>query len=265
VGCGVWAAARKRQQQTPTLLWLLAAAFVSAGVHLLLDLASVGGIELYWPFRPTRISWNLNSGFDAILLAILAGCALFAALFGLVTEEIGQQKDPRPPRGWAVTALALMLLYFGARAVLHARAEQLLGDAEIHGVSPRHWAAFPAGSSPFSWRGVVETDSFLAEIEIGVGTGRPLSAETASLHYKPEASPLVDAAAAAPLARAYTSLARFPLLTLESTTEGTHAEIREFGDSVLRTSRGAWRAVIDLDGQSKVAHQELHYEPTRAP
>jgi membrane-bound metal-dependent hydrolase YbcI (DUF457 family) len=265
VGCGVWAEARKRRPQAPALLWLLAAALVSAGLHLLLDLASVGGIELYWPFRPARISWNLMSSFDAILLAILTGCALFAAVFGLVTEEIGQQKDPRPARGWAVTALALMVLYFGARAVLHARAEQLLGEAQFHGASPRHWAAFPSGSSPFSWRGVGETDSFLAEIEIGVGTGRPLSAETASLHYKPEASPLVDAAAAAPLARSYTILARFPLLSLESTPEGTRAEIREFGDSALRTPRGAWKTVIDLDANSKVAHQELRYEPARAP
>ena len=265
VGCGVWAAARKHRAQAPPLVWLLAAAFVSAGAHLLLDLASVSGIELYWPFLPTRISWNLVSGFDAILLTILAGCALLAALFGLVTEEIGQQKDPRPPRGWAVTALALVVLYFGARAFLHARAEQLLGDAEFHGAVPRHWAAFPSGSSPFSWRGVVETDSFLAEVEVPVGTGRPLSAEMASLHYKPEASPQLDAAAAAPLARAYTVLARFPVLALEGTTEGTHAELHELGDSVLRSSRGAWRAVVELDAQLKVVRQELRYDVPRAP
>ena len=265
VGCGVWAVARKRKPQVPLLLRLLLAAFVSAGVHLLLDLSSTYGVELYWPFRSTRVSWNLISRFDAILLVILAVCALLAALFGLVTEEIGERKDSRPSRAWPVTALVLALFYFGARAVLHSRAEQLLGDAEFHGAAPRHWAAFPAGSSPFTWHGVVETDSFLVGVEVPVGTGGRFSTGTANLHYKPEPSPLVDAAAAAPLARAYMALARFPVLTLESTPESTHAVLRELGDSAVRTPRGAWNAVIDLDTQSKVAHQELRYEPTRSP
>ena len=264
IGGGVWAASRRRLAAR-ALPRLLAAALVSAWAHLLLDLCSTTGIELYWPLRATRVSWNIASGFDAILLAILALCALLPALFGLVTEEISGQKVPRPARGWPVTALVLTLFYLGARATLDERATTLLGNAEYKGKSPMHWAAFASGSSPFTWRGIVETETFLAEVDVPVGTGRGFAAETAALKFKPEASPQLDAAAAAPLARAYTALARFPLMTLESTAEGTRAELGEFGDSPLRGRRGTWRAVIDLDAQLKVVHQELRYDALRSP
>lgn len=263
IAAGVWLAARKRPA-APPLPRLLAAALVAAGAHVLLDLSSATGIELFWPFRAARISWNLVHGFDAILLLILAACALFAALQGLVTEEIGAGQDSRPPRAWPVIALALILLYLGARAVLHQRAEQVLGRGEYNGSPARHWAAFPAGPNPFSWRGVVETDSFLAEVDVSVGPGAEFSPETAALHYKPEPSPEEEAAAAAPLARAFMALARFPLLTLTNLAEGSRGELRELGDSVLRTRQGAWRALIDLDAQSRVVRQELVYQATGA-
>jgi membrane-bound metal-dependent hydrolase YbcI (DUF457 family) len=261
---GVWMATRKRQP-APSLPRLLAAAFVAAGANLLLGLSATSGIELYWPFRATRFAWNLANGFDVILLAILVICAVVAALFGLVTEEIGAVHDPRPPRAWPVAALALVLLYFGARTMLHQRAEELLGNAEYKGSTARRWVAYPAGSNPFSWRGVVETDSFLAEMEVPVGPGAEFSPDLAALHYKPEPSPQVQAAAAAPLARAYTALARFPLLTVTGLADGWRAELRELGDSPLRSRQGAWHVVIDLDAESKVLHQELLYAATRAP
>jgi membrane-bound metal-dependent hydrolase YbcI (DUF457 family) len=264
IAAGVWAAAR-RLQPAPSLPRLLAAALVAAGAHLLLDLSTASGIELYWPFRATRVAWNLVNGFDVILLAILVICAVVAALFGLVIEEIGAVRDPRPPRAWPVTALALVLLYFGARTMLHQRAEELLANAEYKGSTARGWVAYPAGSNPFSWRGVVETDSLLAEVEVPVGPGGEFSPDSAALHYKPEPSPQEQAAAAAPLARAYTALARFPLLTVTGLADGWRAELRELGDSPLRSRQGVWEVVIDLDGQSNVLHQELLYAATRAP
>ncbi len=261
IGGGVWAAWRKRAS-APALPLLLAAAFVSCGAHLVLDLCSTTGIEIYWPVRSARASWNIAGSFDAILFAILALCALLPILFGLVTEEIGAPKDARPARGWPMAALVLAVLYLGARATLHARAEMLLGDAEYHGKIALHWAAFASGSSPFTWHGVVETEAFLAEVEVPVGRGRAFAPETATLVYKPEPSALLDSAAAAPLARAYTALARFPLVTLEATAEGSRAELRELGDSALHGRGGGWRAVIDLDAQSKVTHEELRYDAT---
>ena len=263
IAAATWAIARKRPGVAP-LPRLMAAGMVSTGVHLLLDLCSTTGIELYWPFRMDRLSWNVISNFDAILLAILALCAVLPVLFGLISEEIGAQQGARPPRGWPITAVALALCYFAARTTLHQRAEMLLGNAEYNGKSAIHWSAFADGSSPFTWRGVVETDAFLAEVEVPVGTGGRFLPESAALKFKPEAAPALDAAAASPLARAYTALARFPLITLETTGEGTRAELTELGNSPVRTGSGAWRAVIDLDAQGKVTRQELNYSALRS-
>jgi len=262
IACGIWAALRKRAPAPPPLSRFLMAAFAAAGLHLLLDLSANTGIELYWPFRAARVAWNLTGNFDVILLLLLVVFALIPALLSLITEEIGERKDPRPPRGWPVAALALLVFWIGGRAILHARAEDLLGAAEYNGSAPRHWAAFPEGILPFTWRGVVETDSFLAEVEVPVAAGGPFAPEKAELRYKPEASPALTLAAATPLAQAYTALARFPFVTIESMPEGQRAVLRDLGDSPLHTRGGAWIAVIELNGPLLSWH--LRYEPTRA-
>jgi membrane-bound metal-dependent hydrolase YbcI (DUF457 family) len=265
IAFGVWSAVRRRAQATPSMSGVLVAAFASAGLHLLFDLCANTGIEPFWPFRTARVAWNLTGEFDLIQLLLLVVFALIPALLSLITEEIGARRDPHPPRGWPVAAFALLVLLFGARALLHSRAEALLGAADYDGSSPHHWEAYPEGVLPFTWRGVVETDSFLAEVEVPVGVGGPFAPGRAQLRFKPQPSPALDAAAATPLARAYTALARFPLITIASTPEGQRAELRDLGDSPLHSRSGVWTAVIDLDPQSKAQAQFLRYEPARAP
>src|SRR5208282_4060914 len=113
IAIGAWFAFRRRAEASPLLSRLLVTGFAAAGLHLLLDLSANTGIELYWPFRAGRIAWNLIGGFDIIPLLLLAVLALFSALFSLITEEIGARKDPRPPRGWPLAALALLVLLLG--------------------------------------------------------------------------------------------------------------------------------------------------------
>ena len=264
IGLAGWAAARKNHRQKTPLGTTLAAAFAAAAVHLLLDLSSNTGIELFWPLRGMRVAWNLAGNFEGILLSVLAACALLPGLFSLVTEEIGAQTDTRPGRGWPLAALSLVVLDLGLRAFLHGRAEDLLGAARFQDATPRRWAAYPAGLSPFTWRGVAETDSSLVEVEVPVALGGAFDPQRASIRFKPEASPALDAAAATSLARAYTALARFPAASVEQGAEGMHVELRELGDSLLHTSGGTWLASIDLDAQTKVTHQELYWMPSRS-
>ena len=264
IAAGIWTVTRRRPGAA-SLPRLLAAAMSAAAAHVLLDLCTTTGITLYWPFSAARISWNLVDEYDLILLAILGICALIPVVIGLVTEEIGAARDARPPRGWPVAAMALVLVYLGARTMLHQRAEELLATSLYQNKSARHWAAYPAGANPFAWRGVVETESFLAEVDVPLGPAGQFSPENAALHYKPEASPEEAAAAAAPLARAYAALARFPSLSLIAGADGVQARLRELGGAPLRSRRGTWIATIDLDLQAKVAGQELFYDATRAP
>jgi membrane-bound metal-dependent hydrolase YbcI (DUF457 family) len=263
----VWAAARKRatgQTGLAGLPGLLAAAVAAAGLHLLLDVSTGAGIEPWWPFRAERAAWNLTPTFDVVTVVLLMIFALIPGLVVMIQEEIGARVDPRPSRAWPLAALVLLGAWLGARAEFHGRAEHMLGAAEYLERAPLHYAAFPAGWSPLRWRGVVETDLFLAEIEVTLGTGQPLPTDSAVLHYKPEASPAVDAVAAAPLARGYTALARFPLLVMETSPDGARAQMSELGDSLLRTRDGAWSALIDLDAQSRVTHEDLLYLRSRS-
>lgn len=255
---GVWAAARKRAA-APTLPRLFGGGLAAAALHLLLDAGSPGGIEPWWPFTSTRLAWSVTPVFDVILVGLLTVFALLPLLLSMVKEEIGAHEDAQPSQVWPAAALALLGAWLGARAVLHHRAEAILGAAQYSGLTPLHWAAFPSGASPFAWRGVVETESFLTEADVRLDAARPLDLEGIRPRYKPEPSPLVDAVAGAPLARAYTALARFPVLSIENTPDGTRADLREMGDSLLRSRNGAWIAVIDLDAQSRVARQGLFY------
>jgi hypothetical protein len=259
VGVAGWLTTRKSAHEKPALTAMVSAGLAASALHLLLDLCSNTGVELYWPFRTARVAWNLAGGFDAILLAVLALCALLPGLLSLVTEEIGEKKDAQPGRGWPVAALVLLALYLGGRGFLHSRAEELLGAARYQEASARNWAAYPSGVLPFTWRGVVETDSFLAEVEVPVGGRTAFDPRRAVARFKPESSPALAAAAASPLARAYTALAKFPSASIETTPEGTRAELRELGDSPLHSASGTWLGIIELDAQLRVVRQELYF------
>ena len=263
VGAAGWAVGLRGKPSKSDLAALVGASFASAAVHVLLDLCSNTGIEFYWPFRATRVAWNFAASFDAILIALLALSALLPALLSLVTEEIGADRENLPSRAWPLAALLIASLYMGSRAMLHARAEELLGAARYQQYAPRNWAAYPQGVFPLTWRGVVETDAFLAEVEVPVAGGTPFDPRRAALRFKPESSPQLDAAAASDLARAYTSMARFPSASIEQTGDGARAELRELGDSPLHTGGGVWLAIVELDAQSRLSHQELYFLSAR--
>ena len=271
VGFAGWFVARSSAREKPPLPGLLAAAFAAGAGHLLLDLCSTTGIEFFWPLRRGRIAWNLAGNFDVILIVALAVCALFPALLSLVTEEIGAGAGPREQRawpagaGWPLAAILLAVLYMGGRAWLHSRAEEMLSSAQYRGSAPRRWAAYPLGASPTNWRGVVETDTLLAELDLGRADRTGFNPGRAVVHFKPDSSPDLDAATASPLARAYTALARFPAASVEQRPEGALVEIRELGDSPLRSAARTWVASIQLDAQSRVTRQELYPIPLHAP
>jgi membrane-bound metal-dependent hydrolase YbcI (DUF457 family) len=259
IAAAVWTAARGRAAVQTAFPRLLAGGVAAAALHLLLDASSTMGIEPWWPFRATRLAWSLAPAFDVVLVGLLAVFALFPLLLSMVKEEIGARVDPQPPRVWPAAALVLLGAWLGARAMLHHRVEAILGAARYSGLAPFHWAAFPSGASPFTWRGVVETESFLTEVEVPLESGQAFDPRNINPRYKPESSPLVDAVTASPLARAYTALGRFPVLAVERTADGARADLRELGDSLLRTRNGAWIVIIELDAQSRITHESFFY------
>jgi inner membrane protein len=96
--------------------------------HLLLDWTNVYGIRLLLPFSARWLRLDITDIVDPWILAILLGAVAAPALAGLVSSEVASRKVASPVRGWALAALAAVLLYDGGRWVLHERAVALLGS-----------------------------------------------------------------------------------------------------------------------------------------
>jgi hypothetical protein len=142
-----------------------------------------------------------------ILLILLAG-VLLPLLLSLITEEIGaRSKAPRGRIG-GILALAGVFVYVGARFILHKDAIGVIEARTYRGESPRKVAALAQPDSPFRWRGVVDTERALHDIEVNVAPGAPFNPDAAVASYKPENSPPLDAARNTQAARRFLESAR---------------------------------------------------------
>ncbi len=254
-----WLLERRRSEPRVCFLRALGLSALAISAHLLLDLTNSYGLALLWPFRATRFAWDLAEALDPLVLVTLLVGVLLPALFALITEEIGARRSERSGRGWAIAALVLVAGYGAVRFVFRERATTLLFAAQFHERTAIHAGAFPVSAFPFTWHGVVETDSTLEEVYVSVGPGAYFNPDRSLTHFKPEASSVLDAARKARTALAFLALARFPMVSVERTLDGYRAEFREIGYSPLRDRAGGYAAVIELDEQSRVTREELAY------
>ena len=247
---------------------VFAAAFAAALLHLALDICQTSGVQLLWPFSTRRFALDWLPSLDLWILAILLAGILLPLLAGLVTEEIGaRRKGPRGRPG-ATLAFVALILYLGLRLVLHSDAIAALESRTYRGELPRRVAAFAESSSPFHWRGIVETERALYDVEIPVGPGADFDPSSATTTYKPEPSPALDVARNSAVARSFLQVARFPKATVEQTPTGFHIILRAFpytresGSGLLTlTNERRIQALIDTDPSGKILSEELAWVP----
>jgi membrane-bound metal-dependent hydrolase YbcI (DUF457 family) len=237
------------------------AALAAALLHLVLDLTQSAGVELFWPFSPSRFALDWVAHLDLWILAILLAGILLPTLAGLVTEEIGaRHKGPRGNIG-ASLALAALVLYLVLRFVYHGNAIAALESRTYRGESSRRVAAFAESSSPFRWHGIVETERALHDVEVPVGPGAEFDPVSAITTYKPEPSPALDAARDSAVARRFLQAARFPKATVEKTPEGYHVILRDFPYTRDGSAGPRLQALIDTDPSGKILSEELVWVP----
>jgi membrane-bound metal-dependent hydrolase YbcI (DUF457 family) len=200
---------------------------IGIAAHLLLDIASGVGVQLFWPFRTRWSALDLLREFDIWIWACLVIGLVFPMLIGLVSEEIGERKKRASGRGSAIAALALILVYLGARGILHSRAVDLLESHDYHGRVALAVGAFPESTSPFEWRGVVSTDNTIEEVGVPFGLGREFDPEHSATQYKPDDSPVLEAGEQTAAARRFLEYARFPLASVVRTGNGYQFELRD--------------------------------------
>ena len=201
--------------------WLGAffAALIGVASHLLLDLTNMYGIRPWLPFSGEWLGLDLTSVIDIwIWGALLLGIAgPFVAR--LVGSEVGSGtvRDRNHGRGFAIFALAFLLLYNCGRGVVHARAVAEL-DSRLYGDSiPLRVAALPHPANPLRWRGLVETGGFY-EVE-DVNLAADFDPTRGTLFYKPEPNALLEAARRTPTIQEFLRFAQFPLWRIEPVSE----------------------------------------------
>jgi inner membrane protein len=260
---GVFSWTGRKHPTAPVRFWpALAVSALGAAGHLALDLPNSYGVKLLWPFREKWYAWDLVNPIDPWILILLLLGLLLPGLFRLISEEIGAKPKRRAPKRGAIVALILLVLYIGARWALHDRALEVLHSRVYHGATPLVVGAFPSGTTPLIWYGVVETDNALEEIEVPLGPSGRFDPDLGRTDFKPDPSPALEAARKSQVGQDFLQFARFPKASVERTDDGYRIELRDL--------RFAWpfpgdgfSAVIELNRQFQVVNEELRYSSRR--
>jgi inner membrane protein len=238
---------------------------VGAASHTLLDLVSGIGVQLFQPFRPGWQGWYLLTNFEPWILILLAVAILLPELFRLVSEEIGERRSSSRGRGAALIALAILVLYVGARANLHSKAVGLLVSREYQGNPPLAAGAFPLPSTPFSWRGVVSTDTMVDELEVSLLPGAEFDPDRSLIRYKPEPSAVLDAGQRTQAATTLLAYASIPFASVNRTEDGYRFELRDLRFAPNDKSPENIVARVDFNTNLQIRLEELRYASSNAP
>jgi membrane-bound metal-dependent hydrolase YbcI (DUF457 family) len=219
----------QRKRPAP-VTFRIALLFCGIGVagHLVLDMFSTVGIALFWPFYDKFYGTDLVFNLDFWILAILVLGLLLPLLIRIVNEEIGARKKKQEGVSMAaIVTLALLGLYLGGRAELRHKAVHLLLYRDYFGREADSAQAFPTLTSPFVWRGVVETDDTMEVITVPVLNADEFEDDRSVSFFKPPMSPDLKAAEATADAKRYLLYASEPIATTDRREDDYRVEIRD--------------------------------------
>jgi len=253
----IWLLRRWRKSDgTPRILrsklpvrwgYLYCLALIAALSHILLDYTTAYGIRMFAPFNWGWYSWDIVFIVDPALLVVLIACLTLPSLFGLVNEEIGARSKGPQGRGWAIFALICMVLLWAYRDYQHRRALNAMGSLLYQGSVPVKMGAYPYWINPFRWHGVVETDSLFQTVPVDSLTPEVDQRQQAHTYFKPEETPVTEAAKASYVGRVYLDWAVFPITQTEPLHGGTKGYLVRFQDlryanpeAPGRRTLGAW-------------------------
>jgi inner membrane protein len=217
-----------------------AAAMIGVASHLLLDLTNAYGVRLLLPFSGRWFHLDLMNLVDLWVWGVFLLCVAAPFVGKLVGSEIssGTAKVRHHGRGFAIVALAFLLIYNGWRGVLHQRALAMLDSRIYQEMPPSRVAAMPDGAVPWRWHGLVETPEFYAFADVDVnGKFDPTDAR---IVHKPEADPALEAARQTPTFQQFLAFSQYPLWRIfpaPQTENGKVVEVMDvrFGGPFVRS------------------------------
>jgi inner membrane protein len=245
------------------LPWLraFAAALLAVFSHQLLDLTNAYGIRLFLPFSNRWASLAQTSVIDLWIWAVLLICVVAPFIGRLVGAEIASSSSGVPRyygRGFAWFALLFLLVYNYGRSVLHTRAVELADAFRYQDSNPTLAVALPDAVNPLRWRAVVETPDFFAVEDLSlIGDFDPARA---TVFYKPEASPALDAARRTPAFQGFLEFAQLPMWRVSTLAEPPNATLVQAMDMRFGTPTApAFVVSAVVDAGNRVLRSEFQY------
>jgi inner membrane protein len=193
-------------------VWLYLTNLIAAYSHILLDWTNNYGVRPFFPFNPQWYAGSFVFIADPILWALFLFAFVLPWLFGLADREIGARRPVFRGRGWAIFALAGMLILWGFRWTQHAHARALLENTQVTSAPIQRMALEPYPFDPFRWHAILETASFYQTAEVDTRTGSVDSDATTDVLYKPADTPAVEAAKHTFLGQVYLDWGRWAVV-----------------------------------------------------
>jgi inner membrane protein len=246
--------------------WLGAffAALIAVAAHLALDLTNVYGVRLFLPFSDAWLHWDLTSVVDLWVWLALFICLAAPFISRLVGSEIssGNERRQNHGRGFAIAALAFLLLYNCGRNALHTQALAALNSRLYRNAVPDRVEALPDPANPLTWRGLVETGTFVAEADMNLA--REFDPGQAAIFYKPDAEPALAAASKAPAIREFLRFAQFPFWSAMPADGPEGARLVEVYDLRFGTpSAPGFRAGAVVDPSGRIVRDSFGFGALR--
>jgi inner membrane protein len=192
--------------------WLYATALIAALSHLLLDWTNNYGLRPFFPFNPRWYAGSFVFIAEPVLWALFSLALVMPWLLGLADREIGARRKPFRGRGWAIFALAGMVLLWGWRWSEQGRARMLLEDTPITNAPVKRMALEPYPINPFRWHAILETPMFYQTAEIDTRAGSVESDPKTDVIFKPPVTSAVEAAKRTLLGRVYLDWGRWAVV-----------------------------------------------------
>ena len=182
-----WRIRRGEARTKAPVRWtvLYGCALIALLSHILLDWTNNYGVRPFFPFDPQWYAGSFVFVFEPVMFVLLLMALIAPWLFGLVSSEVGARRQPFRGRGWAITALAGIVLLWGWRAWGRQQALALARGADYGGAQVLRVTADPYPINPFRWQTVAETPLFFQTATVDTLSGSVTTNAQADVFYKP--------------------------------------------------------------------------------
>jgi len=216
------------------------ASLIGVFSHLLLDWTNAYGVPLALPFSWHRFRLDTVNIFDPWIWVILLGAVVAMALARRV--RVGSRS------GWARVALAVLLVFEGARIVTHSRAIDVMSAQRYEGAAPQRVTALPDPFNPLAWRGVIEGPGF-AEI-VPLDLAENFNARGGRLYRAAAPIPAMDAALRTPPFQVFIRWSQLPFWRVTPVEGGLRLDLIDlrFG-APDRPGFASVSAIVDRSGK----------------